>query len=412
MKSFTKGSITQIVILIVALIIVGVSYSLLKKYEPASRPSRPGPIATSTPITVPGKTLSEKETLEIAEDFVISEQLKGDAELECLDFDGIREGDSVTYTVSYIAKEGCIDVPHGGNQELLIVKVGLTTGIPSIWQIYSSDQYGITFQYPSESVINENHQYTALGPETTIPGISFSLPQEYFEATNLSKDSYIAIETSEKSCDPDDFVGGSKKDAIKESVAGKQYSKITSADAGAGNFYDEVVYTTLSPYTNNLCYAFRLFAHSLNIGVLQETKPAIKMYDKAGLESLLKTVIASAVYRELGGTPATPSISSISPSSSKVGDIIDIKGVNFAGFEGDKNAWIENSSGVKGIVYGMIPDSTNNLIRFKLESHYCTKDNSYSGLDCKEYLTIVPGIYDIYVYPWGKMSNKVKFTVR
>ncbi len=409
MKSFTKGSVTQIVILIIALIVVGGVYSFFIKETPKLPPNGN---PNASPIITPVKNLSEKETLKVAQDFVMREGLKGDADLECLDFDGIREGKSVTYTVSYTAREGCIDVPHGGNQEILIVKVGLETGVASVWELYSSDVLGITFQYPSGSVINESHQYTALGPDTTIPGVSFSLPAEYFESTNLSKDSYIAIETSEKSCDPVDFVAGSQRETIKESIVGKQYSKVISSEGAAGNIYDETIYTTLSPYSNNLCYAFRLFAHSLNIGALQETKPNIKMYDKAGLENLLETVIASAVYRELGRAPATPSIFSITPSNAKVGDIIDIKGTNFAGFEGDKNAWIKNSAGVKGIVYGMIPDSTNSLIRFKLESHYCTKDNSYTGDGCREYLTITPGDYTLYVNPWGKMSNEINFTVR
>lgn len=107
---------------------------------------------------------------------------------------------------------------------------------------------------------------------------------------------------------------------------------------------------------------------------------------------------------------ATPVITSIFPNSAKVGAKIEIKGSNFSGFEGDTYAWIENSKGEKGIIYND-EGSTNNLIKFTLKDKYCTKDNSYSGEPCASYISMTPGTYSMYVYPWGKMSNKVPFTV-
>lgn len=107
-----------------------------------------------------------------------------------------------------------------------------------------------------------------------------------------------------------------------------------------------------------------------------------------------------------------PVIFSISPSSGPIGTKVELKGQNFSGFEGDKYAWIENTTThVKGIIYGNIGSSTEALIPFTLENKYCTADTSYSGLPCPSYLTVTPGVYDLYVIPWGKMSNKVQFTV-
>jgi hypothetical protein len=138
---------------------------------------------------------------------------------------------------------------------------------------------------------------------------------------------------------------------------------------------------------------------------------------------LLLIILAGGyLYLKNGAKPAsqitctnqpegTPVITSLSTISGPIGTKLEIKGCNFSGFEGDKNAWIENTKGVKGILYGEA-GSTSNLIRATLKSPLCQKDNSYSGLPCAAWLTLNAGIYKIYVTPWGKESNKVNFTIK
>jgi hypothetical protein len=107
-----------------------------------------------------------------------------------------------------------------------------------------------------------------------------------------------------------------------------------------------------------------------------------------------------------------PHIDSISQTSGPIGTILELKGTNLAGFEGDLDAVIENEKGetayLKGI--GSVPRE-DQTIRVKIESKVCTLNNSYSGLPCEKYLDITPGIYFIYTSPWGKISNKVQFNV-
>jgi hypothetical protein len=107
----------------------------------------------------------------------------------------------------------------------------------------------------------------------------------------------------------------------------------------------------------------------------------------------------------------TPVITSLSSYSGSVGTKLEIKGCNFAGFEGDKNAWIEDSKGVKGILYGET-GSTNKLLKVTLKSSLCQEDTSYSGLTCPTFLTLTPGTYKIYTIPWGKKSNEAAFTIK
>ena len=108
-------------------------------------------------------------------------------------------------------------------------------------------------------------------------------------------------------------------------------------------------------------------------------------------------------------------ITSLSQYSGSVGTQLEIRGCNFTGFEGDKNAVIENAQGIKGILYGE-PGSTEKIIKVTLKSPLCQEDNSYSGLPCSAYLNLIPGIYKIYTTPWGDLddtkSNFVIFTIQ
>ena len=106
-----------------------------------------------------------------------------------------------------------------------------------------------------------------------------------------------------------------------------------------------------------------------------------------------------------------PVITSLSSYTVSVGAKLEIAGCNFLGFEADKNAWIENAEGIKGILYGEA-GSTDKLIKVSIKSPLCQKDTSYSGLDCDNWLPLTPGSYKINVSPWGKNSNIVDLTIR
>ncbi len=111
------------------------------------------------------------------------------------------------------------------------------------------------------------------------------------------------------------------------------------------------------------------------------------------------------------GTKAV--ITSLSSYSGPVGTNLEIGGCNFAGFEGDKNAWIEDTQGTKGILYGE-QGSTAKAIKVTLESPLCSQDTSYSGLPCDSYLMLTPGTYKIWIAPWGEntKSNLATFMIQ
>jgi len=145
------------------------------------------------------------------------------------------------------------------------------------------------------------------------------------------------------------------------------------------------------------------YTQSMNI---MENKNLSEKY-KEKLEAFNQML---STFKFIETSALTSSIDSISPNLGPIGTTIEIRGKNFSGFEGDLNAWIENSNGVKGVIYGE-SGSSKNLIKFTLKSSYCQQDNSYSGLPCTAFLDIISGVYKIYITPWGQKSNIVSFTV-
>ncbi len=108
----------------------------------------------------------------------------------------------------------------------------------------------------------------------------------------------------------------------------------------------------------------------------------------------------------------SPFIKSIDKSSGSIGTVVTLKGVDLAGFEGDLDAWIENSAGEVGYLPGMYSGQLKtDQIVVKIPERACKQNNSYSGNPCTSYLNITPGMYKLYTSPFGKKSNKVSFEV-
>lgn len=111
----------------------------------------------------------------------------------------------------------------------------------------------------------------------------------------------------------------------------------------------------------------------------------------------------------------TPVITSLSQYSGSVGDKVTLFGCNFRGYEADTDAWIENEDGVKGFLWGYDengPTGTSTYITVHLEERLCQRDINYPELPCEKWLNLVPGNYKIFVDPWSKESNKVKFVIQ
>jgi hypothetical protein len=116
------------------------------------------------------------------------------------------------------------------------------------------------------------------------------------------------------------------------------------------------------------------------------------------------------------GTPI-PVIESIYPTSGHLGEYVTIRGQHLSGFEGDLDVYFERSDGKRVLLTDAMsyPATQDKLIYVRLKQP-CDEGETvygrYSGNPEKcNYVAFTPGVYKVYVEPWGKKSNFFQFTV-
>ncbi len=113
-----------------------------------------------------------------------------------------------------------------------------------------------------------------------------------------------------------------------------------------------------------------------------------------------------------------PVITSLSSSSGPIGTVLEIKGCNLSGFEGDLDVTFEKSDGTKIILtdkFGTYATTQDTLIKVVVKEPCAqgeTVYGAYSGIPtiCN-YTPLKLGTYRVYTMPWGKKSNEMTFTI-
>jgi hypothetical protein len=134
--------------------------------------------------------------------------------------------------------------------------------IPAGWTLYKGT--GFTIGVPPGFTPDATHDYQDLGPGKDIHGVAFTIPAALAKGTNLSSDSYIAVETlpGVPLCVATPFL--SEPESQPPVIVGRRtYLTATATDAGAGNLHEETVYAL---QRSSPCLAVRYFIHSTNIG--------------------------------------------------------------------------------------------------------------------------------------------------
>ena len=117
------------------------------------------------------------------------------------------------------------------------------------------------------------------------------------------------------------------------------------------------------------------------------------------------------------GEPA-PQITSITPLSGSRGTMVEVRGNNLSGFEGDLDVYFERADGKKIMLtdpFDDYPKTGGSLIRIFVKES-CQKGETiygrYSGIPSQcDYVELTPGVYKVYAKPWSGVSNTVQFTV-
>ena len=149
---------------------------------------------------------------------------------------------------------------------LLGVLAASSAAHASGWHKYRDTKLGFSISYPDGWRVDPDHVYGALGPGREIHGVAFMVASKFTAGTNLSDDSYLAVEVlpGARTCTAEQFIGDAiDKPRMKTSASGMKWSVQDGIDQGAGNTYDETVQAAIGTQP---CLATRALAHSTNIG--------------------------------------------------------------------------------------------------------------------------------------------------
>lgn len=147
------------------------------------------------------------------------------------------------------------------------------------WGTYASSTMGVSIKFPQGYSANGEHAYTQVSPQKPIHGVALVVPSATATGTNLSSDSYIAVEQlpRARNCTGDIFVRDNVRP--REVVEGTvTYSVATTSGAAAGNRYEEHVWAVKG---SSPCTAVRYYLHT----TVLENYPAgaVREYNRAAL---------------------------------------------------------------------------------------------------------------------------------
>jgi membrane-bound inhibitor of C-type lysozyme len=158
-------------------------------------------------------------------------------------------------------------------------------------QVYTNSTIGFSLRIPTGFTVDDKYTYQELGPGKDIVGVKFTIPKSISAGTNLGSDSYLSVEEipNTKDCSANLFldVGGANVNLSPTIVndGDTTYSMASSTGAGAGNRYEESVYTI--PGTNP-CITVRYFIH---YGVLENYPTGtVKQFDNVALTNLFDSI--------------------------------------------------------------------------------------------------------------------------
>jgi hypothetical protein len=168
--------------------------------------------------------------------------------------------------------------------------------LPSGWRTYGDARLGFSIAYPEGWSADRGHVYPTPVHDNHLAGVAFMVPRRLSAHTNLSSDSYLAVESAEgvASCDASVFLD--QPDTQRNEMQGnKRWSVGTMGDAGAGNFYDETVYALEG---SKPCLAIRYFIHSTNVANYPEG--TVKQFDHTGLVGMFDRIRSTFVLAQPG----------------------------------------------------------------------------------------------------------------
>jgi hypothetical protein len=180
-----------------------------------------------------------------------------------------------------------IFAPHPEKQDDVVFVENITGG-----KSYRSGYFGFDTGLPPGFIVNESYVNRTLGSGREIPGVSFTVPESFTQGTNLSPDSYVAVERQQGViCEPSSFMLAQVP--VEDVIIGTNaFKRATSVSAAAGNMYEDVVSVF---ERGGYCYAVRYLIHTTQLA--NYPAGAVREYDRERLLQWFDSVAASLMIR-------------------------------------------------------------------------------------------------------------------
>ncbi|OHA42655.1 MAG: hypothetical protein A3G59_00490 [Candidatus Taylorbacteria bacterium RIFCSPLOWO2_12_FULL_47_20] len=286
----------------------------------------------------------------------------------------------------------------------------------SSWKTYLSENYGLEFKYPSTWFVRPSND-----------GLSFSLTKSpttplakafasfYISDLNAGKEGAPHYVTPQEYFDY--YFGNDSRSGIGGQPA-LQFLQLGQAPVVHRVVVGDNRYVI---YTSDRQLSFILYPGST------QNPTEYASSDDALMEQVVKTLtltnsskqfVKVALPLPVSTSESAPYISSITPLSGPIGTIVEIRGNDLSGFEGDLDIIFERSDGKKIMLtdtFGDYPKTGGSLIKV-IAKEPCQQGETiygrYSGIPAQcNYIAMTPGTYKVYAEPWGKKSNVVNFTI-
>lgn len=191
--------------------------------------------------------------------------------------DGARYSNTDESFVFWSKGSGAMVLQNNKEQDYKnCIIVAKNPNTPDLPKEYANSKYGFSIRLPKDYTIDENYEYQ-MNPTQTFPGVKFTIPESEATGTNLGSDTYLSIEQKPNAskCEASMFLDDPLATSTQITENGIDYSFAASTGAGAGNRYEETVY---SFPTMTSCMAVRYFIH---YGVIENYPPgAVQEFNK------------------------------------------------------------------------------------------------------------------------------------
>jgi murein DD-endopeptidase MepM/ murein hydrolase activator NlpD len=180
-----------------------------------------------------------------------------------------------------------------------------TTPVPSDWLTFTNTAYAFEFRYPPQGII-------ASGQTDTFARIDLPILQP---GTNL-REKYLEVIVQENAnpCQSPLATQSILESSQIVTLNSITFLKQTGGDAGAGNVYQWVAYSTSR---NNVCVSLDFILHSINPGVFSTPPP---LFDYAAETAVFDQIASTYAWLGLSSTatPTASQVSTLAPTSTPV----------------------------------------------------------------------------------------------